>query len=255
MKRLIIIIIALFATTLQTLQAQNQDADALFKKANDAYNEKDYALAAELYQQIVNQGLTAPELSYNLGNAYYKQGDFTHAILNYERAIKQNNEFEDAKNNLKLANQNLVDNLKDIPATNFSAITEMIGKGIGMNGWAIFTLVFLAVGLGQFLIYFFTDSLNLRKFSFSFGFVFIVLCFISLAMGFYTQNLLDQTSEAIVMDKVVTAKSSPDESGTDIFRIHEGLKVSVKDKSAEWLEIRLSDGRIGWIKSSSLEII
>ena len=253
MKRLIIILLTIF--TCISASAQNQDADALFQKANDAYVAKDYTLAAELYEQIVAQGLAAPELNYNLGNAYYKQGNFTKAILNYERAIKQNDEFEDAKNNLKLANAHLQDNLKDIPATNFAAITEMVGKDVGLSGWAVFALVFLGVGLGLFLLYFFSESLNLRKLAFSFGFVFIVLCIISLAMGFYTDNVISNTSDAIITDVVVTAKSSPDDSGTDLFRIHEGLKVSIKDKSLDWVEIRLSDGRVGWIKAEALEVI
>ena len=254
MKRLLILTAILIASITSTF-AQNQDADALFQKANNAYNDKDYALAAELYEQIVAQGFTAPELNYNLANAYYKQGNFTKAILNYERALKQNNEFEDAKTNLKLANQTLRDNIKDIPATNFAAITEMIAKGVGLNGWAIFTLIFLAAGLGLLLLYFFSDRLNLRKLAFSFGFASIVLSFISLSMGFYTDNILNSTSDAIITDAVVTAKSSPDDSGTDLFRIHEGLKVSVKDKSLDWVEIRLSDGRVGWIKADALEVI
>ena len=253
MKRLIIIILAIF-TCIQC-SAQNQDADALFQKANDAYIAKDYKLAADLYEQILAQDLTAPELYYNLGNAYYKQNKYTLAILNYERALKLDDEFEDAKNNLKLVNLSLEDNLKDIPSTNFAAITEMIGKGVGLSGWAVLSLVFLGVGLGLFLLYFFSDRLNLRKLAFSFGFVFIVLCIISLAMGFYTDNVINSTSDAIITDVVVTAKSSPDDSGTDLFRIHEGLKVSVKDKSLDWVEIRLSDGRVGWIKAEALEVI
>ncbi|MCR5453859.1 MAG: tetratricopeptide repeat protein [Bacteroidales bacterium] len=252
-KRLIII--ALMILSCVNCLAQNQDASALFQKANDAYTGKDYPLATELYEQIVAQGFSAPELNYNLGNAYYKQGNYTRAILNYERAIKQDDTFEDAKNNLKLANTHLQDNLKDIPATNFAAITEMLGKGVGMSGWATFSLLFLGLGLALLLTYFFSERLNLRKLSFSFGFVCIVLSLISLAMGFYTQNINDSTSEAIITDVVVTAKSSPDESGTDVLRIHEGLKVSIKDKSLDWVEIRLSDGRVGWIKASALEII
>ena len=74
-------------------------------------------------------------------------------------------------------------------------------------------------------------------------------------MGFYTDNVINSTSDAIITDVVVTAKSSPDDSGTDLFRIHEGLKVSVKDKSLDWVEIRLSDGRVGWIKAEALEVI
>lgn len=235
--------------------AQNQDASALLQKANESYAAKDYKLAAELYEQIINQGVDAAELNYNLGNAYYKSGNFTKAILNYERALKKNPDFEDATNNLKLANTHLRDNLKNIPESAFSAVFERFVTSVGLNAWAVLCLVCLAVGLILFGLYFFSQTKNLRKFAFSFGCVFIILCFVNLMLGFYNKSLNQRITQAIVTEPVVTIKSSPDESGTDLFRIHEGLKVMVKDKSGDWIEIRLADGRVGWIKKYSLENI
>ena len=63
--------------------AQNQDAEALLQKANDEYQNKDYVLAAELYEQLLSQGYVASELNFNLGNAYYKSENYTLAILRY----------------------------------------------------------------------------------------------------------------------------------------------------------------------------
>ena len=53
----------------------------------------------------------------------------------------------------------------------------------------------------------------------------------------------------------VNGKSSPDNSGTDLFVIHEGSKVTVEDEMGDWFEIKLSDGNKGWIPSGSLEVI
>ena len=96
---------------------------------------------------------------------------------------------------------------------------------------------------------------KIRKIAFSFGFVFLVFTFINLGLGFYNNSLNNQESDAIIMENVVSVKSSPDENGTVLFRIHEGIKISIKDKSGDWTEIRLADGRVGWVKNSSLEII
>jgi SH3-like domain-containing protein len=54
---------------------------------------------------------------------------------------------------------------------------------------------------------------------------------------------------------MVSGKSSPDQSGNDIFVLHEGTKVTVDDKVGEWLEIRLSDGNKGWVPLNSIIII
>jgi SH3-like domain-containing protein len=47
-------------------------------------------------------------------------------------------------------------------------------------------------------------------------------------------------------------ESSPDESGTDLFLIHEGTKVNVKESVGEWTRIKLSDGKEGWVPTSSI---
>ena len=49
---------------------------SLFTQANAQYAEGNYAQAAEQYEQIIAQQPSA-EVYYNLGNAYFKQGEFT----------------------------------------------------------------------------------------------------------------------------------------------------------------------------------
>lgn len=254
MKKILLLCVAVITLALSS-KAQNTDINALLQKANEAYVAKDFKLSADLYNEIIKQGYYAPELYYNYGNACYKQDDYKNAILNYERAIKNKTDFEDAKINLKMANQHLRDQFKEIPESNFSAISEQIAKGVGLNGWAAMCLIFFAIGLGLIVLYFFAEEVNIRKFSFSFGFVFIVLSIIALSLGYFTDSVMKNKSEAIIMTTVVTAKSSPDATGTDLFRIHEGLKVQIKDKSGNWLEIRLPDGRVGWVENNTLEEI
>ena len=62
-------------------------------------------------------------------------------------------------------------------------------------------------------------------------------------------------SEAIVMSGVITAKSSPDKSGTDLFQLHEGTKVSIKSTLGNWTEIKLSNGSVGWVEENQIEKI
>ena len=60
---------------------------------------------------------------------------------------------------------------------------------------------------------------------------------------------------AIVFAPTVTVKSSPDASGTDLFILHEGTKISIKSKLGDWNEIEMEDGNVGWMPSKDMEII
>ncbi len=63
-----------------------------------------------------------------------------------------------------------------------------------------------------------------------------------------------ERNEAIVLAPSVTVRSTPSESGTSLFILHEGRKVEIKDNSMrEWKEIRLEDGKVGWVPASAIE--
>ena len=66
---------------------------------------------------------------------------------------------------------------------------------------------------------------------------------------------MTKNESAIIIAPTVTGKSTPDESGTDLFVLHEGTKVRIKNKIGDWFEIQMDDGNTGWISSKKLEII
>lgn len=61
--------------------------------------------------------------------------------------------------------------------------------------------------------------------------------------------------EAIILRPVVTVKSSPDQSGKDLFILHEGTKVQITDSLSRWIEVKITDGNSGWINVTDLERI
>ena len=53
----------------------------------------------------------------------------------------------------------------------------------------------------------------------------------------------------------VTVKSTPNESGTDLFVLHEGTKVEILEELGDWCKIEIADGRQGWMKGKDIESI
>ena len=86
----------------------------------------------------------------------------------------------------------------------------------------------------------------------------IILFLVSIAANSFAWNLnekMENRNEAIVFAPTVPVKSSPAESGTDLFVLHEGTKVVMLNKLGDWAEIKISDGNRGWLPLSSIEII
>ena len=60
---------------------------------------------------------------------------------------------------------------------------------------------------------------------------------------------------AVIMSPTVTVKGSPNDSGTNLFILHEGTTVNVTDSLGDWNEIKIRNGNQGWILKSDLERI
>ena len=120
MKRNLITIsligVLLFASLIagvNALAANNSiDVEAM-TVANQLYNTGSYAEAAQVYEQLLSQGMTHSSLYYNLGNAFYVQGDLGRAILNYQRAARLDPRDPEIRANLALARNQSANNTVD----------------------------------------------------------------------------------------------------------------------------------------------
>ena len=87
------------------------------------------------------------------------------------------------------------------------------------------------------------------------GIVSILLCLISNYYANYQYKKINERTFAIVVYPTITVKGSPADSGTQLFTVHEGLKVKVLSTLSGWSEVELSDGNVGWVPSVTIEKI
>ncbi len=224
------------------------------EEARKAYSEGDYKQAIALYETIAHEG-ESDVLYYNLGNAYYKNNQIGKAILNYERALRLNASNEDAEFNLQLANSKIQDKIDPVEVFFLTQWRRNLRALFSSNTWAWTSIVLFVLMLLGILGYAFSPYKWLRKTSFFLTFLFCALSITTFVFAQQQKNYMEQRAEAIVMEGSVTVKSSPDESGTELFVIHEGTKVYIKSSLNQWSEISLADGNVGWVKKSAIEQI
>src|SRR5438094_4834518 len=77
--------------------------DVDFAKANQEFAKGHFKEAITGYEGLVRAGQWSANIFYDLGNAYFRTGNFGRAILNYERALALDRHHPEATANLQIA--------------------------------------------------------------------------------------------------------------------------------------------------------
>lgn len=253
MKRWVILIILI---QVSTLLGNAQKIDPLVDSANAAYANGRYEKAIAFYENVIDKGLVSAGIYYNLGNAYYKSHNIASAILNYERARQLAPNNEDIQYNLELARKQTTDKIEQIPEFFLVRWGQQFVDFFSSNVWALISLISFIAFLVLFAIYLYSGKLGVKKTSFGIGLITLIISVASFAFAYQQKQDIVNSGEAIVFSPKVTVRSSPSESGTELFVIHKGTKVYlVDDEIKGWYEIKLADGNKGWLKRKAVEPI
>lgn len=248
MKRYILFLIAFLPLA---LNAQ----DGRFENANNHYINGEYEASIAAYNEILDTGMESGDLYYNLGNAYYKNGQLPYAILNYERALLLKPHDKDIQYNLELAYTQTTDKIDKVGEFLMSQWVKSFRNKATSDFWAY-------VGIGCFILtligaafFIYSRSVVLKKLGFYFSLIFLLHVMVTFSFAYKQKNKQINRTHAIVFSPSATVKSSPDESGTEIFILHEGTKVKVISTLGTWKEIEMGNGNVGWIQEDAITII
>ncbi|MDR1116538.1 MAG: tetratricopeptide repeat protein [Tannerella sp.] len=230
-----------------------QEAD--IKAAEIAYTSEQYDRAIELYESVLKNHGDSYELYYNLGNSYYKTGKMAHAILNYERALLIKPGDGDIRFNLEMAKQQIVDKIEPLQEFFLTKWFRSVQNLISVDSWATAGISCFVLFICCLVLFFFSKWMRLKKIGFYLGILlFVAVIFINIFAYNQKEELVNRNG-AIIFSPTVTIKSSPDNSGTDLFVLHEGTKVFIRSTVGDWHEIEFENGNIGWINKKDIMVI
>lgn len=225
-----------------------QEADECYKKAN-------YQEAIAKYNELLKQG-SSVGVYYNLGNAYYRSDNLAQAILCYERALRLSPGDEDIRFNLQFATSKTIDKITPVDENVFSAWYKSVVSLTSVDNWARIGIACVIAALILMLVFLFANRVLLRKAGFYGSIAFLIAFLFSTLFAWQQKSSLQGDMSAIVVKPSVNVKQSPVSNAADAFVVHEGTKVQITDNGIKgWSEVRLGDGREGWILSSALEQI
>ncbi len=230
-------------------------SNALFEKANQAYNDGNYPEAISRYEEVLKNGEESAELYFNLGNAHYKLNHVAESIYNYEKALLLDPLDKVILNNLEFANNMVLDEIKEVPK---SGLSNMITKTIGVfssEGWSWVAIIGLVIFSILFLLYYFSIASKWKRSFFIGAFTILIASLISLVFAFHLNNVSNNNQFAIVFAEEVSVRNEPNLRSEEVFTLHEGTKAKILNTYQEWVDIELANGAQGWMLKSAVKFL
>jgi tetratricopeptide (TPR) repeat protein len=227
----------------------------ILKKAEQAYDAKNYKQAIELYKQLIDDGKRAYQLYFNLGNAYYRNKDLGYAIYYYEMARKLNPNDQDISINLSIATSKTIDKIDAKENFFISAVKSNVVNLFTTNQWAWFSIASIFLACALFFLFIASASVLIKRISFVLSFLFLGVFILVYVSGNTALNSKHENKFAIILKKEVKVTNEPTPSAVLKFMLHEGTKVKIVEAKGEWVLIKLDNGNEGWLSQAEVGTI
>ncbi len=231
-------------------EAKVTQGNRLFYQGNADYKEAKFEAAIDNYLKVLNLGLESGNLYYNLGNSYFKKWELGRAVLNYERALMLIPNDSDLK-----SNHEYVLSLLNLGQQSFEnwlgKIANKLFAGVSVNFLTVLLAIIYILALLAL-----ASSLIFAQTKRSIKILFLILPAIFIITAIALNSKIVYLSKgAVVVSKDALVKFEPREEATTYFKLSEGSKVVVLDKTQNLYKVKRPDGKIGWMDKDKLGLI
>jgi tetratricopeptide (TPR) repeat protein len=229
------------------------DLTAVFNQGCDLYEQGEFGAAADHFEALIAKGVMSADVYYNLGNAYYKQGQIGKAVASYRRAQVLAPRDEDINENLGL--------MRSITGFRDTTVSYDLGGFIGfplrlVSPKELQTLFYVSYYLAvfAFLSVLFVKG-RLRRRGAQILIVLVVVTAGASGLARFGSSRIESGSEAVVAADQTEFMSGPGNAFDELIRLPDGIEVKVRARSGLWVEVELRTGEIGWVREQNLELI
>lgn len=248
MKRLYLISAILLSGCLHCMAAGNYSAQ--WQKGTAFYQQTQYDSASYYFEQIAALKPQNAEVYYNLGNTYYRLNKIALAVLNYQRALRVNPDYKEAKDNLALTESRISNHIQPAGDIFFIDWWNNITHPNKTNLWSVlallsFIFIIVAMMARRYTKYGHNIPIQLP------GLLgFACVCFLILA--FAAAKNAQHSNLAVVMQNDAPLMNN-EQRGKSLSLIPEGTTVKILGEKAGWVEVSLPDGRSGWLQQNLVD--
>ena len=237
--------------------AQSPSAEELMSDANERYSRGEYAEAAQQYEALLAEGFSHAALYYNLGNAYFQQGDLGRAILNYLRAERLSPRDSDIRANLDLARSNTVDNLQVEGDSLVASMARLAHRWAtpGEMG-AVVLILWIVGGISLATLFVITRSRRLTALLRAVAVCALLSALVALPIWLSVLLADPYSNTGVVIAETVEVVNGPGSQYATAFTLHSGAQARLVDSRQGWILVELPGGELwGWVPEHGIEAV
>jgi len=245
-KWFIIAVVGLILTGSAYGQADLQEN---FNRGNVLYADGDFRGAIEAFKKAAESGYASPELYFNLGNAYFRDGQLGKSLVNYIRARRLDPRDEDILTNIEFARQYTVDRLE---VSEEAILLDYVNRffdwfRLSEIAWvsAILYLILVIIIIAGFLY----RWIVIPKAVLSLVLVLFIIAGILTAVK-YDRDVATRTG--VVAVSSVDVKNGPGEDFKNQFTAHAGLIFSIDREDSGWYLVNFENRVKGWLPKTAI---
>ncbi len=217
------------------------------RQAIQSFQGGDYTTASEIYLARAMEQANG-SLFHNLGLSFYRAGERGAAMAAYLRAFQLRPRDPDIQFNLKFLLAKGSDQLEaQMPKGDWESYLCPLALNI-REYFLLFVSCFLVTG-GLAALWVWT-----RKSVLILPLVIAAVLLSYVGAGYSWTAARQQDWGAITVAKAGVFTGPTDKNALVIFELHEGAPFAVVEQSEDWLKLRISDGKTGWVKNDQVAV-
>jgi len=224
-----------------------------FRRGNRLFEEKDYDSAIVVYSSILDGNIESAALYFNLGNAYFKNGDLGHAILNFLRAKRLEPGDPDIAGNLEFARRFTSVQMEGVRLNPVNTLLDSI-----VDPYHLSTLTWSSSLFFVVFIVFLTLRIGLKIASSPVRVGLVLSLLLMLTLSLLTTKKYDNdylTQRGVIVAEECIVRTGPSELSDKELDASPGLIVEILSRSGDYYNVLFENKRRGWVLKDLIAVI